>query len=60
MGSAQRVLLLIIAALIMAGVWLTGFEQAHWFFYVVVGLLIFAAASGFCVTYSLLKKLGLK
>lgn len=60
MGSAQRMLMITVAMLVLAGVGLTGWNEAHWFLYVVSGLLTFAGVSGFCITYSLYQKLGLK
>lgn len=60
MASAQRMLMITVALLVLAGVALTGWNEAHWFLYAVSGLLAFAGLSGICITYSLYQKLGFK
>ena len=58
--SAQRMLFLTMAVIILGGIWLTGFAQAHWFLYVPVAALAFAGVTGVCPGMTLFKKLGFK
>ena len=58
--SAQRMVFLILATVILTGISLTGFTQAHWLLYVPVAGLLFAAITGICIGIALLKKLGFK
>ena len=58
--SAQRMLFVVIATVILSGITLTGFSQVHWLLYVPVAGMIFAAATGFCPGIAVLKKLGFK
>jgi len=58
--SAQRMLFLTVAVLLIVGIWLTGWGQAHWLLYVVVGMLSFAFVSGICPGLILFQKLGFK
>ena len=58
--SAQRMLFLTMAVIITVGIWLTGFSHAHWFLYVPVAALLFAALTGICPGLMLWKKLGFK
>ena len=46
--SAIRMLFLMVAALIMLGIWLTGFGVAHWVLYLPVAALTFAGITGIC------------
>lgn len=46
---AQRILFMNLTLLSSIGIWLTGFDQVHWFVYIVPGALIFAALSGYCI-----------
>lgn len=46
---AQRILFMNLTLLSSIGIWLTGFDQVHWFTYIVPGALIFAALSGYCI-----------
>ena len=59
MSTALRVLFLIFAALVLAGIYLTGFDKAHWLLYLPVAFLAFAGATGICPGLITLKKLGL-
>lgn len=45
----QRLLFMNITLLSSIGIWLTGFDQVHWFAYVVPAALLFAALSGYCI-----------
>ena len=58
--TAQRMLFLTVAALLSVGIWLTGWQQVHWFQFVVPGALVFAGLTGICPGYMLYKKLGFK
>ena len=58
--SAQRVMFLLLAVIILIGIWLTGFKNVHWFLYFPVAGLLFAGLTGICPSLMLLKKLGLK
>lgn len=58
--SAQRVLFLTVAILIVVGIGLTGFEQVHWLLYVPIAALTFAGLTGICPGLILYKKLGAK
>jgi hypothetical protein len=58
--SALRVLFLVIAAVILLGIWLTGFGVAHWVLYLPAAFLAFAGITGICPGLIILTKLGLK
>jgi H+/gluconate symporter-like permease len=51
---------LLVAVLILAGIWLTGFNNVHWFLYLPVAALAFAGITGICPGYIILQKLGFK
>ena len=58
--SAIRMLFLTVAALIMLGIWLTGFNVVHWVLYLPVAALLFAGITGICPGYMMFQKLGFK
>lgn len=58
--NAMRMTLISIAAIMIAGIWLTGFDQVHWVLYVPPGFLIFAGITGICPGLIFWSKLGLK
>ena len=58
--SAIRMLFLMIAGLILLGIWLTGFSVVHWVLYIPVAALVFAGVTGICPGYLIFKKLGFK
>ena len=58
--NAMRMTQLTIALLILAGIWLTGFDSVHWLLYVPVALLAFAGLSGICIGMKVWGKLGFK
>ena len=58
--SAIRMLFLMVAALTMLGIWLTGFGVVHWVLYLPVAALAFAGITGICPGYMIFKKLGFK
>jgi len=48
------------SAMILLGIWLTGFNVVHWLLYVPVVFLAFAGITGICPGYIIFTKLGLK
>ena len=58
--SAQRMMFLSTAAVILAGIGLTGFTVVHWLLYVPVVALSVAGITGFCPGLIVFKKLGFK
>lgn len=58
--TAQRMLFLTVAALLMTGIGLTGWGVVHWFLYVVPAMLVFAGVTGICPGLMIYQKLGLK
>ncbi len=60
MFTAQRVFFLVLALIIYLGIFLTGYNNVHWFAYVPVALLLFAFLTGFCPGLKILKAIGLK
>jgi hypothetical protein len=58
--SAIRMLFLMVAGLILLGIWLTGFNVVHWVLYLPVAALVFAGVTGICPGYLIFKKLGFK
>jgi hypothetical protein len=58
--SAMRMLFLVMAAVILLGIWLTGFSVVHWVLYFPVAALTFAGVTGICPGYIVFQKLGLK
>lgn len=58
--SALRMQFLSIAAVVLVGIWLTGFDRVHWFLYVPVAVFGFAGATGICPGLIFWKKIGFK
>ena len=58
--SALRMQFLSIAVVVFVGIWLTGFDKAHWFLYVPVVMFAFAGISGICPGLIFWKKVGFK
>jgi hypothetical protein len=58
--TALRMQFFTLAVIFFLGIWLTGFEKAHWFLYVPVVALVFAGATGICPGLIIWKKLGFK
>jgi len=48
MSSALRAQFISVALTVFIGIWLTGFDKAHWFLYVPVILFTFAGITGIC------------
>ncbi|HEX19875.1 MAG TPA: hypothetical protein ENG78_03535 [Acidiferrobacteraceae bacterium] len=47
-GAPMRVFLLIMASVLLLGIWLTGFATAHWLLYLPPAFFTFAAVTGIC------------
>jgi hypothetical protein len=58
--TAIRLQFFTLAGVILVGVWLTGFDKAHWFAYFPIVALIFAGFTGICPGLMIWKKLGFK
>ncbi len=58
--TALRMQFLSIAAVVLIGIWLTGFGKVHWFLYVPVAVFTFAGLPGFCPGLAIWKKAGFK
>ena len=58
--SAQRMLFLTVAILLLTGIWLTGWNSVHWFLYLPPAMLVFAGVTGICPGFMLYRKLGFK
>ncbi|HHJ16682.1 MAG TPA: hypothetical protein ENJ80_08305 [Gammaproteobacteria bacterium] len=56
-SKAMRFFFFNASALILVGIWLTGFEKVHWFAYAVPVFFLFAAASGICPGMIMAQKL---
>jgi hypothetical protein len=58
--SAQRMLFLTVAVLYGVGIFLSGWQQVHWFLYLPTVMLVFAGITGICPGLMLYQKMGLK
>lgn len=47
-GNAMRLFLVNAALFILVGIGLTGFDQVHWFLFVLPGIFFLSAAFGVC------------
>ena len=63
-SNTVRIFLLNVAIISMVGIWLSGFNQVHWFSYVLPAFLAGAAVTGYCpglfVSKKILAVLGIK
>jgi uncharacterized membrane protein YjdF len=63
-SNSVRVFLLNLAVIIMIAVGLSGFDNVHWFSYVLPSFLVMAAVTGFCpgllISKKMLAVLGIK
>ena len=59
MSPRLRVFMIFVSAVILAGIWLTGFDKSHWLLYLPPAFLIFAAVTGICPGLIILEKLGI-
>jgi hypothetical protein len=58
--NALKMVFLSIAGVVLLGIWLTGFDKAHWVLYIPVGLLAFAGITGICPGLIFWHKAGFK
>ncbi len=58
--SAIRMLFLTISAAVFVGIWLTGFDTAHWFLYLPAVFLAFAGITGICPGFMIYKAVDFK
>ena len=58
--SALRMFFLTLATLIGVGIWLSGWQQVHWFLYIPPVALVFAGLTGICPGLILYRKIGFK
>lgn len=56
--SANRMLYLSFAALLFAGIALSGFAEVHWLLYLPLGFATFAGLTGYCLNLMLWRRLG--
>ena len=47
-GTPMRFFLLVVAAIMALGIWLTGYDIVHWVLYLPPAFFIFAAVTGIC------------
>ncbi|MGD8784779.1 MAG: hypothetical protein PVG75_10090 [Thioalkalispiraceae bacterium] len=47
-GAPMRFFMIVIAAILIAGIWLTGYKTVHWLLYIPVIFFVFAAVTGIC------------
>ena len=47
-SAAMRFFFLVTGSVVWAGIWLTGFDKAHWLLYLPGAFFYFAAATGIC------------
>jgi hypothetical protein len=59
MSPRLRVFFTVISVFILIGIWLSGFDQVHWFIYLPPAFLLFAAITGICPGLMVLGKLGI-
>jgi hypothetical protein len=53
-------LFLSVAGVVLLGIWLTGFDKAHWVLYLPVAFFTFAGVTGICPGLIIWNKLGFK
>jgi hypothetical protein len=57
-GTAMRFFLLVVSAVIWAGIALSGFQQVHWLLYVPAVFLLFAAISGYVLFPAVIQEIS--
>lgn len=57
MKPEHRLTYMNIALLSMIGIWLTGFDQVHWFIFIAPGAMLLAALIGYCVGFDISKRI---
>ena len=55
--TSMRVWFLLFAVIIFIGIYLTGFSVAHWFLYLPVAGMVFAAITGICPSQIAINKM---
>ena len=58
--TAVRMQFLLMAVIILIGIWLSGFDQVQWFLYIPLVMLVFAGVTGICPGMMIWEKLGFK
>ena len=58
--SALRMVFLSEAGMVLLGIWLTGFDKAHWILYLMVAGLSFAGVTGICPSLLFWKKMDFR
>lgn len=58
--SAFRMQFLSVAGVVLLGIWLTGFDRAHWVLYLPVAFFTFAGLTGICPGLIFWRKVGFK
>ena len=58
--SAVRMVFILVAILIGVGIWLTGYQNVHWFLYLPPAALLFAGITGICPSFMIFRKMGFK
>ncbi|KPK50746.1 MAG: hypothetical protein AMS22_11770 [Thiotrichales bacterium SG8_50] len=48
MSAAMRFFLVVVGSIVLLGIWLTGFDNAHWVLYLPVVFFYLAAVTGIC------------
>jgi len=48
MSAAMRFYFVVVGSIVLLGIWLTGFDKAHWLLYVPVVFFYLAAVTGIC------------
>lgn len=58
--NALRMLFITVAGMIFLGIWLTGFDKAHWFLYLPAAFFLLAGITGICPGLIFWNKVGFK
>jgi len=58
--TALRMVFITVSSLLLVGIWLTGFDKAHWLFYIPTAILMFAGLTGICPGTIFWHKMGFK
>lgn len=48
MDASMKAFFLVMGLVLWAGIWLTGFEQIHWFLYLPASFFLISAITGIC------------
>ena len=58
--TAYRMLFLSASAVLILGIWLTGFDRAHWILYLPAAGFAVAGVTGWCMMYRFWRLLGFR